>query len=65
MTVWGSAKVAKVVVMLLCVLLSSCGYEFGGGGNLLPKDAQTIFVEPFIDRTREVGLGPELTTAVR
>jgi outer membrane lipopolysaccharide assembly protein LptE/RlpB len=65
MTVWGIARIVKVVVLLLCVLLSGCGYQFGGGGNLLPKDAQTIFVEPFIDRTREVGLGPELTTAVR
>jgi outer membrane lipopolysaccharide assembly protein LptE/RlpB len=56
----------KLIILVLCVaLLSACGYQFGGGGNLLPKDAQTIFVEPFINRTREVGAGPELTTAVR
>jgi hypothetical protein len=45
--------------------LGGCGYQFGGGGTLLPKDAQTIYVEPFINRTREVGIDKELTTAVR
>jgi outer membrane lipopolysaccharide assembly protein LptE/RlpB len=49
----------------LCIALSACGYQFGGGGTLLPKDAETIYVEPFINRTREVGVSQELTTAVR
>jgi outer membrane lipopolysaccharide assembly protein LptE/RlpB len=55
----------KMILLILCVALSGCGYQLGGGGNLLPRDAQTIFVEPFINRSREVGIGPELTTAVR
>jgi outer membrane lipopolysaccharide assembly protein LptE/RlpB len=54
-----------MILLILCVALSGCGYQLGGGGNLLPRDAQTIFVEPFINRSREVGIGPELTTAVR
>jgi outer membrane lipopolysaccharide assembly protein LptE/RlpB len=58
-------RVAIIAALFLWAAPSGCGYQFGGGGNLLPKDAQTIFVEPFINRTREVGLGPELTTAVR
>jgi outer membrane lipopolysaccharide assembly protein LptE/RlpB len=52
-------------LLVLCVGLAGCGYQFGGGGTLLPKDAQTIFVESFVNRTREVGAGQELTTAVR
>jgi outer membrane lipopolysaccharide assembly protein LptE/RlpB len=57
--------VIRRIVWFLCLALSGCGYQFGGGGNLLPNDAQTIFVEPFINRSREVGLAPELTTAIR
>jgi hypothetical protein len=54
-----------LIVLFGWAALSGCGYQFGAGGNLLPKDAQTIFVEPFISRIREIGVGPELTTAVR
>jgi hypothetical protein len=52
-------------VLLLGVAGGGCGYQFGGGGSLIPKDAQTIYVEPFINRSREVGIDKELTTAMR
>lgn len=42
-----------------------CGYQFVGEGSLLPKDAQTIFVETFVNRSRDVGMEKELTTALR
>jgi hypothetical protein len=50
---------------LVCLAAMGCGYQLGSGGNVVPRDAQTIFVEPFVNRTREVGIGPEFTTAVR
>jgi outer membrane lipopolysaccharide assembly protein LptE/RlpB len=59
------ARAGKIALWILCTALSSCGYQLGGGGQIVPSDAQTIFVEPFISRTREVGIGPELTSAVR
>jgi outer membrane lipopolysaccharide assembly protein LptE/RlpB len=62
------AQIARPMViglLVLCVGLAGCGYQFGGGGTLLPQDAQTIFVESFVNRTREVGVAQELTTAVR
>jgi hypothetical protein len=31
----------------------------------LPKDAKTVFVEPFVNRSRDVGLEKELATAMR
>jgi outer membrane lipopolysaccharide assembly protein LptE/RlpB len=58
-------RIGKIAVVLLGVAVVGCGYQFGGGGNLIPKDAQTIYVEPFINRAREVGIDKELTTAVR
>lgn len=45
--------------------LGGCGYQWVGQSSLLPKDAQTIYVEPFINRSRDVGLEKELTSALR
>jgi hypothetical protein len=60
-----AARAGQIALLVLWVAAGGCGYQFGGGGTLLPKDAQTIYVEPFINRTREVGVDKELTTAVR
>lgn len=51
--------------MLTLSLASGCGYQFVGESSLLPKDARTIYVEPFINRSRDVGIEKELTTAIR
>jgi hypothetical protein len=45
--------------------LGGCGYQFVGESSLLPKEARTIYVEPFVNRSRDVGLDKELTTALR
>jgi len=58
-------RIITIISLVLGVGLGGCGYQFGGGGSLLPKDAQTIYVEPFINRSRDVGLDKELTTALR
>jgi outer membrane lipopolysaccharide assembly protein LptE/RlpB len=58
-------RIITIIALVLGVALGGCGYQFGGGGSLLPKDVQTIYVEPFINRSREVGIDKELTTAVR
>ena len=47
------------------MLFSACGYQWVGQSSLLPKDAQTVYVEPFINRSRDVGLEKELTSALR
>lgn len=46
-------------------LLTGCGYQFVGDSSLLPKDAKTIYVEPFVNRSRDVGMEKELTSALR
>jgi hypothetical protein len=49
-----------------CLLaFAGCGYRLAGQSIFLPKDIGTIYVEPFIDRSRNVGLGKEVTTALR
>jgi hypothetical protein len=47
------------------MLFSACGYQLVGQSSLLPKDAQTVYVEPFINRSRDVGMEKELTSALR
>ena len=54
------------VLGLLSVLSGvGCGYQFSGMGEGLPKDVRSVFVEPFINRSRDVGIEREMTTALR
>jgi hypothetical protein len=52
-------------VLLACAVAVGCGYRFVGDSSLLPADARTVYVEPFVNRTREVGIDQELTSALR
>ena len=51
----------------LVLLLASmgCGYQFSGRGDAFPKNVQAVFVESFVNRTGEVGMDNEITTALR
>ena len=40
--------------MMLALIFAGCGYQFVGNSSLLPKDAKTIYVEPFVNRSRDV-----------
>jgi len=65
-----SQKRRRILTVLVAAGLviqcgSGCGYRFAGESSLLPKDAQTIFVEPFVNRSRDVGMDKELATALR
>jgi Lipopolysaccharide-assembly len=51
--------------LLAFLSLLGCGYQFAGRSDLFPKDIHSVYVEPFLNRTRDVGLGPEITTALR
>ena len=53
------------VAVGILIALSGCGYQWVGQSSLLPKDAQTVYVESFINRTRDIGLEKELTSALR
>lgn len=55
-----------IPLMLAGVMLQSgCGYQLVADSSLLPNDARTIYVEPFVNRSRDVGLEQELATAMR
>jgi hypothetical protein len=50
-------------LMFLCLL--GCGYQFTGRSEFFPKDVHSVYVEPFLNRTRDVGMDHEITTALR
>jgi Lipopolysaccharide-assembly len=52
-----------IYLALLCLI--GCGYRFAGRSDLFPKDIRSVYVEPFLNRTRDVGLGTEIATALR
>lgn len=54
-----------LLVLSGTIVLSACGYHFIGGQSGIPKDVKTVVVTPFVNRTRTVGLGDDLTSAVR
>src|SRR5258705_12317020 len=62
---WLSRFAVWVFAMMTVAPLGGCGYQFVGESSLLPKEAPTISVEPFVNRSRDVGLDKELTTALR
>jgi hypothetical protein len=54
----------KGFVVVLALLLSSCGYRVAGNTNLLPKSIHTIAVVPFGNGTTQYKLSPYLSEAV-
>lgn len=53
------------LLIAVVITLAGCGYQFVGQSTLLPADARTIYVETFVNRSREVGMDKELATALR
>ena len=47
------------------LLMAGCGYSFAGRSEAFPNDIRTVYIEPFINQTRTVGLEKELTSALR
>lgn len=51
-------------LLLLAVLVSSCGYSFRGKQNNLPSDVRTIAIPVFANHTNEVRVERAFTDAV-
>ncbi len=53
------------VIALAAVLLASgCGYHFSSGGQF-PKDVHSVYVAPFVNKSLDVGLAKEISTALK
>lgn len=58
-------RIACVLGAIVPLIFSGCGYRLAGESSFLPKDIRTIYIETFINRTRDVGLEKELASGLR
>ena len=58
-------RLAVVAFGVVLTVVGGCGYQFSGQSSFLPKDVRTIYVEPFINRSRDIGVEKEMTSALR
>ncbi len=54
-----------VLGLFLVLAGASCGYQFSGKGERFPKDVRTVFVETFVNRSKDVGIDSEIASALR
>lgn len=62
---WAFRSLMETSAFLALLCMTGCGYQFAGRSDLFPRDIHTVYVETFVNRTRDVGLGAEITTALR
>ena len=58
-------SVVRRATYLAFLSLFGCGYQFAGKSESFPRDVRSVYVEPFLNRTRDIGIDHEMTTAVR
>jgi hypothetical protein len=59
------SKIQNWAVAVFLLLGSGCGYQFSGRGEGFPKDIRTVFVEPFVNRSRDVAIDRDIASALR
>lgn len=61
----GLQRLIVVIVTYGLYAASGCGYQLSGESAPLFKNIRTIYVEPFVNRSREVGIDQEMASALR
>jgi hypothetical protein len=66
----GAKRKTQSAVAVVCAALAlaagaGCGYRLSGTGDALPADVQTVFVEPFINKSREVAIHRDVAAALK
>lgn len=56
--------IRKILYLLFCLSLISCGYALVGTGNFLPPDIQTIRVDMLENNSYKFGLENPITSAI-
>lgn len=62
---WARRRAAVLIAVTMLLGAAGCGYQLAGQSPLFSQDIRRIYVEPFVSRTRDVGLDQELTSALR
>jgi hypothetical protein len=63
------ARKTQSAVAIVCAVLAlagaGCGYRLSGTGDALPADVQTVFVEPFVNKSREIAIHRDVAAALK
>ena len=57
--------IGRLLLVFTALWSGACGYQFSGRSDQFPRDVQTVFIESFINKTRDVGIGTEITSALK
>jgi hypothetical protein len=60
----GRARAGVASVVLLTMLGSACGYQFGASNRAFEADVRTIGVRTLVNETREIGVEKRLAMAI-
>lgn len=55
----------RLSLLLVAILVSSCGYTFRGSGSVLPADVKNIYIPRVENGSTELGLADVVTEALR
>src|ERR1043166_8295235 len=60
-------QILKLIAIPLCLftLAAGCGYQLTGRGDAFPRDVRTVFVDPIVNRSKEIGVEREMTTLLK
>lgn len=58
-------KLTLGLSFVVLLFVSACGYHLPGRGDNLPDDIQSVFIEPFTNKTTEPFIENQLTNEVR
>jgi outer membrane lipopolysaccharide assembly protein LptE/RlpB len=58
-------NIPSLIVLIVAVLMTGCGYTFRGSGSALPPDVKAIYIPQVDNNSTKLGLATVLTDAVR
>jgi outer membrane lipopolysaccharide assembly protein LptE/RlpB len=58
-------NISSLIVLIVTVLMTGCGYTFRGSGRALPPDVKAIYIPQVDNNSTKLGLATVLTDAVR
>ena len=58
-------RTAFYLGLLFSITLIGCGYQFQGGGSILPDDVRRVYIPDVENRTTEAGVAAIVTEALR
>jgi outer membrane lipopolysaccharide assembly protein LptE/RlpB len=58
-------NISSLIVLIVTVIITGCGYTFRGSGSALPPDVKAIYIPQVDNNSTKLGLATVLTDAVR